>query len=34
MQVLRIEKHSLKTGETEAAALIGQARAIFEQKGN
>ena len=32
MQLLRIEKHAMKTGETEAGELIGQARAIFEQK--
>ena len=31
-QLLRIEKHAIKTGESDAGALLAQAGAIFEQK--
>ena len=32
LQLLRIEKHAIKTGESDAGVLLAQARAIFEQK--
>ena len=32
LQLLRIEKHAAKTGETEAGELIAKAKAIFERR--